>query len=304
MLTTVCGAARPAQPGSQQHPQRRSASGAGDPYWVDRSGGVKAASGNLLSGVAVERRRLGESALVSMVAASYQAGVSYSPEEEDGRPARASPWLSRSQVSEMAKDIDDQLRRFGPGARRRALHLPRRRRAGRAGPRGRPDRVCTIAWTVATPNYRTLGLHLISAEDGAGWLAFFRDLVVCGLSGVALVTSDAAPGTGRGHRRHPARRLVSKMSRPLRGEPDYNITQERLGWVQARLHSHVYDQPGAEELHAQFHRLHALWPTELPAVAQYHDAAHADIHAFTAFTTAAWRQIWSDNPAPRRGGEV
>jgi putative transposase len=33
-----------------------------------------------------------------------------------------------------------------------------------------------------------------SAEDGAGWLAFFRDLVACGLTGVALVTSDAHRG--------------------------------------------------------------------------------------------------------------
>ena len=39
-----------------------------------------------------------------------------------------------------------------------------------------------------------LGLHVTSAEDGAGWLAFFRDLVARGLSGVASVTSDAHRG--------------------------------------------------------------------------------------------------------------
>ena len=39
-----------------------------------------------------------------------------------------------------------------------------------------------------------LGLHVTSAEDGAGWLAFFRDLTARGLSGVALVTSDAHRG--------------------------------------------------------------------------------------------------------------
>ena len=39
-----------------------------------------------------------------------------------------------------------------------------------------------------------LGLHGTSAEDGAGWLAFFRDMVARGLSGVALVTSDAHRG--------------------------------------------------------------------------------------------------------------
>ena len=39
-----------------------------------------------------------------------------------------------------------------------------------------------------------LGLHVTTAEDGAGWLAFFRDLAARGLSGVALVTSDAHRG--------------------------------------------------------------------------------------------------------------
>ena len=38
-----------------------------------------------------------------------------------------------------------------------------------------------------------LGLQVTSAEDGAGWLAFFRDLTVRGLTGVDLVTSDGAP---------------------------------------------------------------------------------------------------------------
>lgn len=36
-----------------------------------------------------------------------------------------------------------------------------------------------------------LGLHVTTAEWGAGWLAFFRDLTARGLSGVELVTSDA-----------------------------------------------------------------------------------------------------------------
>jgi putative transposase len=39
-----------------------------------------------------------------------------------------------------------------------------------------------------------LGLQVTSAEDGAGWLAFFRDLTARGLTGAALVTSDAHRG--------------------------------------------------------------------------------------------------------------
>ena len=51
-----------------------------------------------------------------------------------------------------------------------------------------------IATGVNAEGYREiLGIQVSSAEDGAGWLAFFRDLVARGLSGVGLVTSDAHP---------------------------------------------------------------------------------------------------------------
>jgi putative transposase len=39
-----------------------------------------------------------------------------------------------------------------------------------------------------------LDLQVTSAENGAGWLGFFRDLTARGLTGVALVTSDAHRG--------------------------------------------------------------------------------------------------------------
>jgi hypothetical protein len=52
-----------------------------------------------------------------------------------------------------------------------------------------------LATGVNTEGYReVLGVQVTSAEDGTGWLGFFRDLVARGLSGVALVTSDAHRG--------------------------------------------------------------------------------------------------------------
>ena len=61
---------------------------------------------------------------------------------------------------------------------------------------------------VNTEGYRKiLGLHVSSAEDGAGWLGFLRDLTARGLSGVALVTSDAHRG------------LPRRSARPCRARP-------------------------------------------------------------------------------------
>ncbi len=87
-----------------------------------------------------------------------------------------------------------------------------------------------------------LGLHVTSAEDGAGRLAFFRDLTARGLSGVALVTSDAhrgltvaigaaLPGASwQRCRTHYAANLMAVTPKSA------------WGWVRALLHS-VYDQP-------------------------------------------------------------
>jgi transposase-like protein len=41
---------------------------------------------------------------------------------------------------------------------------------------------------------KILGVQVTSAEDGAGWLTFFRDLVARGLPGVGLVTSESHAG--------------------------------------------------------------------------------------------------------------
>jgi putative transposase len=48
---------------------------------------------------------------------------------------------------------------------------------------------------------RVLSMQVTSSEDGAGWLAFFRDLIARGLTGVKLVTSDAHAGLTRPQRR-------------------------------------------------------------------------------------------------------
>jgi putative transposase len=148
-----------------------------------------------------------------------------------------------------------------------------------------------------------LGLHVTTSEDGAVWLAFFRDLVARGLSGVSLVTSDAHPG------------LVAAVSATLTGtawqrcRTHYaaNLMQvtpkSSWGWVKALLHS-VYDQPDAEAVHAQFDRIVDALTDKLPQVATHLEQARADILAFTAYPKDLWRQIWSNNPNERLNREI
>lgn len=112
--------------------------------------------------------------------------------------------LSKSHVSQMAKSLDVQVEAF----RTRPLD---------AGPDtflAADAQVLKVRESGRTVNgYReTFGLHVTSAEDGAGWLAFFRDITAPGLSGVPLVTSEAHRGlveaigaTLPGRERLPAR---------------------------------------------------------------------------------------------------
>jgi putative transposase len=148
-----------------------------------------------------------------------------------------------------------------------------------------------------------LGLHVTSAEDGAGWLAFFRDLTARGLTGVRLVTSDAhnglvaaigatLPGASwQRCRTHYAANLMAAT--PKSSWP----------WVRALLGS-VYDQPDAASVHAQFDRILDALGEKLPTVAEHLDTARADVLAFTAFPKEVWRQIWSNNPQERLNREI
>jgi putative transposase len=180
----------------------------------------------------------------------------------------------------MAKDLDSQVEAFrtrpldaGPYTFVAADALVLKvREAGRT-----VNVHALLATGVNADGYREiLGLHVTSAEDGAGWLGFFRDLTARGLSGVKLVTSDAhrglveaigaaLPGAAwQRCRTHYAANLMSATPK------------NAWGWVKALLHS-VHDQPDTAAVHAQFDRIRDALVDKLPAVAEHLDAARADI---------------------------
>ena len=303
----VCGA-----PYGQRSPERRNIrNGYRSRGWDTRAGSIELAVPKLREGSyfpdwLLQRRRRAESALVSVVATSYLLGVSTRRMEKLVQTLGITG-LSKSQVSEMAKDLDSQVEAFrtrpldaGPYTFVAADALVLKvREAGRT-----VNVHALLATGVNADGYREiLGLHVTSAEDGAGWLAFFRDLTARGLIGVALVTSDAhrglveaigatLPGAAwQRCRTHYAANLMSATPK------------NAWGWVKALLHS-VYDQPDAEAVHAQFDRILDALVDKLPAVAEHLDAARADILAFTSFPKAIWRQIWSNNPQERLNREI
>jgi putative transposase len=172
-------------------------------------------------------------------------------------------------------------------------------------PTGRIVNVCVVHATgVNREGYReSLGLDIVTQEDGAAWLAFLRGLVARGLSGVQLVTSDAHPGlvdairstmTGAAWQRcrtHFMRNLLTRVPRSAHRPV-------------ATLVRTIFDQADPDTVHEQYQRALLQLEERFPAAAALLEEAGPDLLAFTAHNPSVWRQIWSNNPIERLNKEI
>ncbi|WP_343282149.1 IS256 family transposase [Micrococcus sp. 2A] len=146
----------------------------------------------------LERRKRAESALITVVADCYLAGVSTRRMDKLVKTLGINA-LSKSQVSRMAADLDEHVESFrhrpldeaGPFTFVAADALTMKVREG-----GRVvNAVVLLATGVNGDGHReVLGMRVATSETGAAWNEFFADLVARGLAGVRLVTSDAHAG--------------------------------------------------------------------------------------------------------------
>src|SRR5712692_2458617 len=251
-------------------------------------------------------RRRAEQALVAVIAECYVKGVS--TRRVDGLVKTLGiDGISKSQVSELAKSLDEAVSAFrnrpldaGPYTYVWIDALTQKCREG-----GRTVNVHALIATGVNAGGRReiLGLDVASSEDGAGWLAFLRDLVARGLSGVALVTSDAhegltdaigavLPGAAwQRCRTHYHRNLLTKV--PKSAQP----------WVSTLVRT-IFEQPDAASVRAQHHQVVSALEAKFPHAAAHLDDARDDILAFTAFPREIWRQAWPGNPQERLSKEI
>lgn len=277
-----------------------------------RAGTIDVAVPKLRSGTyfpdwLLERRKRAESALITVIADCYLAGVSTRRMDKLVKTLGIDG-LSKSQVSRMAQELDEHVAAFrhrplgeaGPFTFVAADALTMKVREG-----GRViNAVCLVATGVNGDGHReVLGLQVATSETGAAWNTFFADLVARGLAGVRLVTSDAHAGLVEAI----AANLPGASWQRCRTHYAANLmgVTPKAAWpaVKAMLHS-VYDQPDAKSVHAQFERLLDYVEDKLPDVFNHLESARDDLLAFTTFPKDVWTQIWSNNPAERLNKEI
>ena len=305
-VDALCGAAH-----GERHPERVNRRNSyRERAWDTRAGTIELAVPKLRSGSyfpdwLLTPRKRSEQALMAAIADAYLAGVSTRRVDKLVRTLGIEG-ISKSEVSRLAASLDEIVAAFrdrplaGPYPLLMLDALVVKAREG--------GRICNVAAVHAVGvnadgHRESLGLDLITVEDGAGWTAFLRSLVARGLRGVVLVTSDAHQGlvdaiaatlpgaSWQRCRTHFVRNLLTRV--PKAAQP-----------AVATMVRSIFAQPDAASVHEQHARIVEQLQTRFPAVAELLEEAGPDILAFTALPKEVWRQVWSNNPLERLNREI
>jgi len=279
--------------------------------WDTRVGSIELAVPKLREGSyfpdwLLQPRRRAEQAFVSVIADAYLAGVSTRRVEKLVQQLGVER-MSKSQVSRLAQSLDQIVEDFRTrpldGAPYAYVTLDALVVKCREG--GRTVNVCVVhAVGVNKEGFReSLGLDVVTSEDGAAWLAFMRGLVARGLAGVKLASSDAHPGLvdaiaatlpgacWQRCRTHFMRNLLTRVPKSAQG---FVATMVRT----------IFAQPDADTVHEQHARIVDQLQVRFPAAAALLEEAGTDLLAFTGFPKEHWRQLWSNNSLERLNKEI
>jgi len=303
----VCGAGYGER--SSQRVNRRN--GYRERDWDTRVGSIELAVPRLREGSyfpdwLLQPRRRAEQAFVSVIADAYLAGVSTRRVEKLVQQLGVER-MSKSQVSRLAKSLDQIVEDFRTrpldGAPYAYLTFDALVVKCREG--GRTVNVCVVhAVGVNRDGFReSLGLDVVTSEDGAAWLAFLRSLVARGLSDVRLVTSDAHPGLvdaiaatlpGAAWQRCRTHAMRNLLIRVPKSAQSFVATMVRT----------IFAQHDAQTVHEQHRRIVDQLEGRFPEAAALLEEAAPDLLAFTAFPKEHWRQLWSNNSLERLNKEI
>ncbi|MCT1883224.1 IS256 family transposase [Corynebacterium sanguinis] len=254
----------------------------------------------------LERRSRAERALATVIATCYLKGVS-TRRMNDLVTTLGITNLSKSQVSDMAKELDGMVEEFrtrpldsGPYFYVSCDALTMKVREG-----GRVVKTSVLLATgVNNDGYRELlGMHVATAESNASWKGFFQDLKARGLRGVFLVTSDAHEGI-----QHAISEVLPDASwQRCRTHFAKNLYEKvpKTQWpMVSAMFQTIFQQPDAASTWGQAREVVDLLEPKFPQVAAYLEESLDEVLAFTAAPKPVWTKVWSNNPTERLNREI
>ncbi len=254
----------------------------------------------------VNPRRRWEKAFVNVVSEAYVLGVS-TRKVESLVEAMGAKGMSKSEVSRMATELDEQVQAFRerrldgvewPYVWLDALYIKVRENGHVV------SKAVLVAYGVNEHGEReVLGVDVAVNEMEQSWKSFLEDLVRRGISGVKLVISDAHSGLRAAIRKvlnatswqrctvHFLRNVLSHLPRKA----------QTLAAAAVKNIFHQQTQQAAKE--ALGKALELLEP-KYPAAAEVVREAEDDVLAYMSFPREHWRQIKSSNPLERLNKEI
>jgi putative transposase len=256
----------------------------------------------------LEPRRRIDQALYAVVMEAYVHGVSTRAVDELV-VAMGGSAVSKSEVSRICAGLDERVAAF----RGRTLghsafpyvYLDATYVNVRDDALGQVvSRAVVIATGITAQGDReVLGVDIGDSEDETFWARFLRSLRKRGLAGVRLVISDAHAGLKAAIRKcfsgsswqrcrvHYARNLLA------------TVPKAHQEMVAAAFRS-IFALSEPDEVLARYDEVTETLRPRFPKAAESLAAARTDVLAFTAFPTAHWRKIWSNNPLERLNKEI
>ena len=260
--------------------------------WETSFGEIELAVPRKRSGAAyfpsfLEPRRPCERAIVSVVMEAYVNGVSTRKVDRLVEQLGISS-MSKDRVSALCRELDQRVEAFRarplegsfPYLWLDAKHLKVRDRG----------------------SVRSKALVIAYAVHHSGWVAFLRELVARGLSGVRLAISDEHQGLKAAIERVlacPWQRCTVYFVRNMHG----HCRRDERGLVSAALRE-IFDAPDAKAARERFGTVLERFRGTVPKVAELLEDAAEDLLAFYRFPQPHWPKLRSTNPLERVNREV
>lgn len=252
----------------------------------------------------LDPRKASERALVAVVQEAYVKGIS-TRKVDDLVQAMGMTGISKSQVSRLCKELDEQVEVFlnrrldgaWPYLWLDATYLKSRENGQVV------NRALVVAVGVNDSGRReVLGLAVGPAETEGFWTEFLRSLVKRGLSGVRLVISDAHEGL---------KKAVAKTVTATWQRCRVHFMRNALAHVPRRQHQMVaavirtaFVQESHAEARIQWRETADKLRHRFPKLGELMDEAEEDVLAFMHFPKEHWPQLASTNTLERLNKEL